>query len=499
VKWSEEVWERIDHAVHREFLRTSVAEKFLPHHRVDPHITTLPADTILSSINGPPLSIGGILAAAPARVGVGAAGPPPLLLNIDEAATTRLVEIWVEFSLTPQQVEQESKFKDAVHDDHSDQATHLAAHGFLEEHSGSGQHEHASQHGHSGHRMHHAQSTAVTLATRAANILSQAMDAILFQGQIATAGPLVTSGLVGNRGVPGDYGLLCVGPTPNSNLPPNQVVAVATTAPSFAIQTITILGATGGNFTLTYGGVATAAIPWSANNAVLVTNIVAALTVGVGGAAPLIPPANIAVTPGTLTNGLGTIQITFLGPAAATATPLTAASALVPAAPPAPAATVSVGFPPPRYVENTITAIDTAYSRLQAEGHYGPYAAVLYFYPFADSYSPLPTTLILPSDRIRPLMTEGFFGTAALPGIPNPVIPAAAGPLPPIPYPTNPSTQSMGLVVSTGGNSMDLVIGQAPITAFSQVDQFGNLLLRLFTRFALRLKDTSAVIRLEFQ
>ena len=94
-------------------------------------------------------------------------------------------------------------------------------------------------------------------------------------------------------------------------------------------------------------------------------------------------------------------------------------------------------------------------------------------------------------------MTEGYFGTGTLPGTPNPVNPAVA--VPGIPNPTNVNTQSMGLVVSTGGNTMDLVIGQDPVAAFSQVDQFGNLLLRLFTRFALRLKDASAVIRLEFQ
>jgi hypothetical protein len=46
---------------------------------------------------------------------------------------------------------------------------------------------------------------------------------------------------------------------------------------------------------------------------------------------------------------------------------------------------------------------------------------------------------------------------------------------------------------------MDLVVGQEPVTAFSQVDSSGNHLFRLFARFALRLKDPSAVIRLEFQ
>jgi hypothetical protein len=62
VKWTEEVWDRIDRAVHHEFKRTSISARFLPHHRVDPHVTTVPADTILDKINGNPLNVPAILA-----------------------------------------------------------------------------------------------------------------------------------------------------------------------------------------------------------------------------------------------------------------------------------------------------------------------------------------------------------------------------------------------------------------------------------------------------
>jgi uncharacterized linocin/CFP29 family protein len=488
VKWTEEVWERIDRAVNYEFQRTRVAARFLPHHRVDPHTTTVPQDQILSTINGAqPFSLAAILA--------GPTPSTPPLANIDEAASTKLVEIWVEFSLTAQQVEQENQFKSVLHEqsDGHDHSSHQ---------------KHPDDHDHPGHHKHHSYSTAVTLATRAANILSQAQDAILFQGQAATGGPgplgtqtpppgpFFASEIVQNRGVPGDYGLLSVGPSAqNLNLPAAQVVAVPSFPPTpanFAVQTITISGATGGNFTLTLGANTTGAIAWSAANATLLTNIQGALT-----AAPVsIPPANVAVTAGSLNNGLGTILVTFAA-AAIPATLMTANSAGLTAAA-AGTATVSVGIPGARYVENTVGAITTAYSLLQAGGHYGPYAAVLYFYPYADSYAPLAFTLILPADRIRPLMTEGYFGAGTLPGVPNPVNPPAAGTLAAF-NPTNLTTQSMGFVVSTGGNTMDLVIGQDPVTAFSQLDQNGNHLFRVLARFALRLKDPSAVIRLEFQ
>jgi len=74
--------------------------------------------------------------------------------------------------------------------------------------------------------------------------------------------------------------------------------------------------------------------------------------------------------------------------------------------------------------------------------------------------------------------------------MPNPPILPAGAALQP---------QAVGLVVSTGGNTMDMVVGQDPITAFMQQDPDGNFRFRVLERFALRLKDLSAVIRLEFQ
>jgi uncharacterized linocin/CFP29 family protein len=129
VHWSKEVWEHIDMAVYHEAMRTQVAPKFLPLHPVPPKTTTVPSDLVI--------------------VPGGAAGT----LTVDEGATTRLIEIWVEFALTPQQVEHET-----------------------------------GDPGELGH------STAVTLATRAANILSQAEDVLIFQGRDAlTSNNLVRS------------------------------------------------------------------------------------------------------------------------------------------------------------------------------------------------------------------------------------------------------------------------------------------------------------------
>jgi uncharacterized linocin/CFP29 family protein len=46
---------------------------------------------------------------------------------------------------------------------------------------------------------------------------------------------------------------------------------------------------------------------------------------------------------------------------------------------------------------------------------------------------------------------------------------------------------------------MDLVVGLDATTAFMQQDPNGNYRFRVVERLALRLKDTTGVIRLEFE
>ncbi len=148
-------------------------------------------------------------------------------------------------------------------------------------------------------------------------------------------------------------------------------------------------------------------------------------------------------------------------------------------------------FTPPstRWGENTFRAVAEAYSRLQSgeeleQAHYGPYALVLHHVPFADTFAPLTTTLIMPADRIKPLVTwvnpkmkekeVEFYGTGTLP-------------------------EYSGVLVSLGGNTMDLVVGVDARTEVVTQDTEGNYDFRVFKRFALRLKDRSAVMRLEFE
>lgn len=447
LKWGPEIWERIDRAVHHEAMRTRVGARFLPHHRVDPHVTTVPADTVLASLGGTtPFSnpVAGAVAFAAGAGGAAAApvNPPatPPLLNIDEGAFIRVVEIWTEFSLTAAQVQKESELS----------ATAPEPHGVVS--TGPDKHE------------HHPASTAVTLARRATNTLCLAQDTVLFQGADAFAGlqgvaavpgntlpgsPLFQSETVLYRGIPVDTGLLSIGGT--TPLLSSQVLPVYPT-----------------------NGVVPTAISTTQAAALTSASIPALTPSQVAG----LNSADIAVLTTAQLAALTTAQIGYL-PASGIAALTTAQSAAL-VVPPAPS--------PATYVENTVAAINNAYSLLSANGYPGPYVCVLHYYPYADSFAPLPNTLILPADRIRPIMEEGYLASSALPGLANPKNNGG----------TN-GAQAYGLVISLGGNTVDLVNGLDPITAFSQIDGTGNYIFRVLTRFALRLKDPGSVIRLEFQ
>jgi len=125
------------------------------------------------------------------------------------------------------------------------------------------------------------------------------------------------------------------------------------------------------------------------------------------------------------------------------------------------------------YGEETVRAVAQAYSLLQSKGQYGPYALVLRTEEYADTFEPLKNTLVMPADRIKPLMTQGFFGTGTLPEV-------------------------TGVLLSLGGATMDVMVGIDPVTAFLQIDNDGMYRFRVFERFALPVKDPAAIVRLQF-
>jgi uncharacterized linocin/CFP29 family protein len=133
-----------------------------------------------------------------------------------------------------------------------------------------------------------------------------------------------------------------------------------------------------------------------------------------------------------------------------------------------------VGQNPKTYGENSFKAVAEAYGRLQRQGHNGPYAVALYSDIYADTFTPVANMSAVPADQIKQLASLGMFGSGAL-------------------------TPSTGVVVSVGGNSMDLVVGMEPTTEVLQQDGQGLYHFRVFERFVLRIKDKTAIVRLNFE
>jgi hypothetical protein len=207
VQWSDGVWTALDHAVMEEMRRTRVAAKFLPHVHVEKKQTNVAADVVISPVQ--------------AALAAGKAPPTDVALFVDESQTERIQEYWVTFKMSVAQVEEEE------HAEAAPSPPRVAAH---QENAGADTH----------YQMAYSQraSTGVSLAMRTANILAQAEDLILFNGQNAVANsPLFNSKVVQaldlNLQKDLDLGLLNLqpDPTPNSTnsiieLPASQVIPV---------------------------------------------------------------------------------------------------------------------------------------------------------------------------------------------------------------------------------------------------------------------------------
>jgi hypothetical protein len=405
IGWSEEVWQALDHAVMEEMRRTRVAAKFLPHFQVGRRETNIAADTV-------------VIPSVPTQPGV--VFDPALSSN--ESTTVRIQEYWTNFKLSVAQVEAEGHEERAPTQERaapSHQTTTMPP----REHE-SAEPRHLREHKRQLYRV----TTPVSLSLRCANILAQAEDLILFNGQNAVQNSPLFQGLGQTSIIQAldpslltdiDFGLLQINPLfPGTTgnvitLPPSQVVLVH----------------------------------------------------------PVPPPSG---TP------------TF----------------------------------PPRYAENTLNAVATAFTQLQALQHYEGYAAAFNTIPFADMHEALATTLIEPVEPIAHIIKAGIYGTGTLPPF-SPITGPVTAPLSPslglpthilkggVPQPVGTilnftaNVLYTGVVVCLNGNTMDLVRGQMDneldaIVTFNQKDQNEQYRFRVVHRFALRLKDPTAVMLLLF-
>ena len=118
--------------------------------------------------------------------------------------------------------------------------------------------------------------------------------------------------------------------------------------------------------------------------------------------------------------------------------------------------------------ETLVKLIAEAISELEKNGHSGPFACVLGQNAFLEAQTPN-GSLVLPADRITPMLGGALLRSGSMP-------------------------EDSGVVVSSGGESIDLVVATPPKAQFLHVNQDAKYVFRVYERFVLRIKDAGAVV-----
>lgn len=129
---------------------------------------------------------------------------------------------------------------------------------------------------------------------------------------------------------------------------------------------------------------------------------------------------------------------------------------------------------PNPYGDRMVDAVVRGITMLDAAGYLGPYLLVLSLRQFAEVNRPNRNSLVLPSDRIEPMLDKPIFRSPVLP--------------PP-----------SGLLMSIGGDPTDRAVAIEPILRYIRTDGNDRFLFSVYGVFALRRKEPDAVIELQFR
>jgi uncharacterized linocin/CFP29 family protein len=124
-----------------------------------------------------------------------------------------------------------------------------------------------------------------------------------------------------------------------------------------------------------------------------------------------------------------------------------------------------------------VIGIAAAIGRLEATGHFGPFAVVLDQRLFLVAQTPAPT-LVLPQDRITPFLGGG-------PLLRSSTLDARG------------VGEGNGVVVALGGAPVELVIATDVCVQFLQVTAEPEFLFRVCEKMVLRIKEPEAIMQLE--
>lgn len=118
--------------------------------------------------------------------------------------------------------------------------------------------------------------------------------------------------------------------------------------------------------------------------------------------------------------------------------------------------------------EKLVKAVVGAIAHLEDKFHPGPFVAVLGNRLFNAAHTPREKSMVLPADRINPLLKGLLFRCGRL-------------------------ERDTGIVVSLGGSDIDIVVATPPKAQFLQVTQDAKYRFRVYEKFTWRIKDKGAI------
>jgi uncharacterized linocin/CFP29 family protein len=133
--------------------------------------------------------------------------------------------------------------------------------------------------------------------------------------------------------------------------------------------------------------------------------------------------------------------------------------------------------------EQLVPKIVQAVTLLEGVGHLAPFACVLGMDAFVVAHTPAPGSLVLPRDRIEPVLERQLLRSSTIDDRPW------DGAEPP----------ARGVIVSLAGDPIDLALAVDAAPQFLYVNAEARYVFRVYERFALRVKEPKAIVRLEFE
>jgi uncharacterized linocin/CFP29 family protein len=125
------------------------------------------------------------------------------------------------------------------------------------------------------------------------------------------------------------------------------------------------------------------------------------------------------------------------------------------------------------YGPEIVAAVAKAIVILEGGGHMGPYHLILGQDAFIAALTPNPPALVLPKDRIEPLLASPIRRSPAL-------------------------ERNEGVLLSVGGDPTDRVVAVEPTVRFVETTDQDRYRFRVYGVLALRRKEPEATVRLEF-